>query len=622
MLKLARYIIATLMVGMVSLSQAAQYWDPSSTAGFQPGDGFWSTVAADANWNNGSGNGVPSTWVNDTASAALFGENGGTSRITISNANLSCWYVQVDGQNYAVVQTNGGRLLCTYVGGSSFKLSSSNLSWLVAGSSSATSILNSANTGGASMYLGSTALPSSNVVLTVDGGGFPNSAIVTNSGSGSVAIGNYTGSQNCGINVVNGGYWHSGDITVGTTGATNCFINVDNGTLKGVGSVYIYGVSGRAVVKNGGQLATGGAGLLQVGNGNTSTNCSLTVDGGQVAARGNGRMQIAGSYSTLIITNGGFVTNSGGVIYIGGNGTVPVINGTVIVAGGSSTQSLWSLGGMALTVGTMAGSISNEVRVDGAGLPNSAVITNAGALIVGNGEGSIANGLVATNGGRLFTAAAVTIGSGSLGNYARVVGSTGSLWNVGNQTLTIGSGNVGNNSLTIDGKGVLGGAMVTNVGALAVGYSGAARVLAANNSVLVTNGGVLYLGAGAAWGQGTGHGIGMADNQINTARSNTLEIVQGGRVYSSGSIFVGYNDYNAILTGNRLIVRDIDSLLDMRNNAIYAPLSAPANAASTSGVDVLIDGGVVTNVAGLFLAHRTTGANLNGSYRDLVGIIH
>jgi hypothetical protein len=99
-------------------------------------------------------------------------------------------------------------------------------------------------------------------------------------------------------------------------------------------------------------------------------------------------------------------------------------------------------------------------------------------------------------------------------------------------------------------------------------------------------------------------------------------LLEGDDLPESGSIFVGYNDYNAILTGNRLIVRDIDSLLDMRNNAIYAPLSAPANAASTSGVDVLIDGGVVTNVAGLFLAHRTTGANLNGSYRDLVGIIH
>jgi len=380
MQKLGRFILAILAVWMVVCSvQADQYWDSSPTAGFQPGDGYWSTAASDTNWNNGAGNGGQSTWVNDGGSAPFFPMNGGTSRVTISSSCITGNYLRVTGANYTIVQTNGGQLNCLYTGGNVFQIEASNNTWIVAGgSSSVTSILKTVR-GGGSIYVGSLSALSSNDVLTVDGGGVTNSAMVSNMGPGATYIGYIAGSLACGVNVVNGGYWYGGDINVGYPGATNHYLNVDNGTVQMIGSLNIWGTAGRGVVKNGSRLNTGGGGSLQVGFNGSSSNCSLTVDGGVVSTLGSQGTHLFGYSSTLTITNGGLVTNGAGggiVSVIGDTGST---NCTLIVAGGSSTQSVWYLAGSTLTIGSTASSVGNVLRIDGAGSPGSAGVKNTGA---------------------------------------------------------------------------------------------------------------------------------------------------------------------------------------------------------------------------------------------------
>ena len=64
---------------------------------------------------------------------------------------------------------------------------------------------------------------------------------------------------------------------------------------------------------------------------------------------------------------------------------------------------------------------------------------------------------------------------------------TGSLWNLGNQQLVIGNFGGYNNQLTINGG------VVTNLATLSVGNGGCS---AFGNSVLVTNGGALFVNGG------------------------------------------------------------------------------------------------------------------------------
>lgn len=93
---------------------ANQYWDASTNAGYQHGDGTWSTNAADAKsvkWNAVAGGaGVLSAWVN--GNSAIGGGTGGTSVITLSNT-VTAGAVVVTGGVYTLVITNQGKLFTT-----------------------------------------------------------------------------------------------------------------------------------------------------------------------------------------------------------------------------------------------------------------------------------------------------------------------------------------------------------------------------------------------------------------------------------------------------------------------------------------------------------------------------
>ncbi|MEI7437465.1 MAG: hypothetical protein WCL16_11750, partial [bacterium] len=170
------------------------------------------------------------------------------------------------------------------------------------------------------------------------------------------------------------------------------------------------------------------------------------------------------------------------------------------------------------------------------------------------------------------------------------------------------------NTLTIDGKGVLGGAILTNVSSLRIGYDATVSgLLTANNSVLVTNGGVVYLGAGP-------HGIGFNNTQLNSTSNNILEIVQGGRVFSTGLIKVGsIGDYSGFHYDNQLVIRDADSVLNLGNSdLIVGWCSTGGNAVFLRRSWVLCDGGLITNVGAVTIGFAGSSMMLADNNRIVV----
>ncbi len=104
--------------------------------------------------------------------------------------------------------------------------------------------------------------------------------------------------------------------------------------------------------------------------------------------------------------------------------------------------------------------------------------------------------IIITNGGRLYATGAASIGTSSTGNVVRVQGSN-SLWNVGAQAVTVGSGaGAMLNALVIDGQGVTGAAVVSNTATLLVGSS------SSYNSLMITNGGLLAANGAVNVGSG------------------------------------------------------------------------------------------------------------------------
>jgi hypothetical protein len=233
-----------------------------------------------------------------------------------------------------------------------------------------------------------------------------------------------------------------------------------------------------------------------------------------------------GLYNSLTVTNGGTVTATGANGLAVGNGGTGLSgygssSNTVIVAGTNSTGSkaTISLNGGSLWIGNASG--TGPTRAANGNLVligNGGIITNAGFVTVGVGSSSTGNSLIITNGGQLFSINASVIGSAGDTNSTLVIGGSGGIshWSLGNQTLTVGAGGVGN-VLRVDGAGVAGGAVVTNVNTFYL--SGTA------GSLVITNGGQLFATGEARVGE-----IGTINNRM---------VVDNGTFSSGSGLFVG-----------------------------------------------------------------------------------
>ena len=67
-----RWLMALIALLIIATgTQAAnQYWDSTTNAGYQHGDGVWSTGATATNWSGTTGTNQPGTWTN--GSTAIF----------------------------------------------------------------------------------------------------------------------------------------------------------------------------------------------------------------------------------------------------------------------------------------------------------------------------------------------------------------------------------------------------------------------------------------------------------------------------------------------------------------------------------------------------------------------
>ncbi len=382
-------------------------------------------------------------------------------------------------------------------------------------------------------------------------------------------------------------------------------VQVNNGTLQVNIGAASFGVTNRSIrVSGSGSLLTNSAAFVvgpyapvTVANGaRLAINGALTVaDRGTVA-------------NSLTVTNGGQLFSTA-ASYVGNVAS----NASMLVTGGGA---MWDVGMAALTIGSGGGATNNSLRIDGSS--GGARVTNLAAVTVGNAAGSGFNQLVLTNGGQLFSTAASLIGNASSNNSLLVAGNSAK-WDAGNQNITVGSGVARDNLLVIDGQGVTGGAVVSNVNALYVGYS-----QSAGGEVSVLKGGSLYcasvLGSfgGGSYNQikvSGGPGIvstlassgAFTFGHVNGASSNQDLLVDGKGEVDSAVLAASTISLGVHANDNRLRISVLDGGLLMSSGgaAIGSTLSAllvnnarylcggGISLAGTSNTVAITNGGVV-----------------------------
>ena len=353
--------------------------------------------------------------------------------------------------------------------------------------------------------------------------------------------------------------------------------------------------------------------------------------------------------NTTIVTNGGQILMKAGSITVGQLGNIanpPANRNTLVIVGNPAVSTVNLMAGdFSVGIGSGAGLVArdNTAVIDGGGMVNGAILTNANNVYIGTGGsgGNVLNNrMIVTNGGVLYSGP-VTVGNAAtnvaylisggvpgsvVSNGAITVGSVGSLnawmsvadanlrsggavilgsasqsntitvlsntlWNGLNQAFTIGTGAGGSsNTMTVDGGGA-GSAVVSNVLSMMIGNSAAN----AGNVLLVTNGGRFLSGAVTVGNTGTTATNntyivdgGTAGNGLITmgGLGNQMRVANGASLSSTGMTFGGLNNTATVSSA---------SIWDFSNGA----LTFNAN----TGVALTVNSGaVVTNVGGISLS--------------------
>ncbi len=458
-----RRLLAPLLLFLSTVcaaSAASQYWDAATNAGYQHGDGRWTTSPADAWWTTNTSGLTPlDGWAD--GSIANFSGTGGRSTVLVDGSSISASGLVVNGSGYDVVVTNGGRLTVSgnFIVGYSIA-SSTNNRLSVIGGVGVTSHCSSVGSFWVS-YSGC-----GNEVL-VDGRGVSGSAVFSNSGG--IALGYTAASSVSGrVAVCRGGRLVApGGVAVGRSSPFNQLIVSEGGTVTAgtldIGNGPNGDNSNTLVVTDSGSVVD--ALVLRVG-GQRRGNQAIIANSGVVTGVATFILGESATVNALLtITNGGKLFTSGGVDFARGGSTAC----TGLISGAGS---LWDLAAGILVVGQ---GTNNRVRIEDYG-----AVTNAGAIRIGAAASAAGNGLIISGGGRLHSSAASAVGytGGTTGNTALVTG-THSLWDVGGASLSVGSAATTNNTLTITAGG-----RVRGVNLLA----------AATNNALRLQGGVLVAG--------------------------------------------------------------------------------------------------------------------------------
>ncbi|MCG3146640.1 MAG: hypothetical protein PCFJNLEI_00074 [Verrucomicrobiae bacterium] len=394
-----------------------------------------------------------------------------------------------------------------------------------------------------------------NQALTIGTGAATGNSLTITAGAnvtniGAVTIGNSGASRGNGLVIRDGSSFQSGAITIGnapgasnnyyTVGGSGAAVTVSNGAVnvgKGGGSDNSMVVtnanlwsSGLNIGNNGnalfgatnnsvtvlanttwnlrGDLAT----FLVIGSdGLTAISNSLTVNGGVMSniywasvGGGTGGGAQNGSYSSLLITNGGVVAmrdSGAGTFNLGfGAGS----NNTLTVTGTGSVLKSSAAFSTAFTVGYGSG-ISNQMTIADGG----SVLMRSGTSQVGAFGGS--NTVLVTDPGSVWSNA--LHGGGAGAGYGFGVGSGGTR---GNSIIISNSGAL----VTVGGTGA-------NDGIMIVGGSGGQ-----SNRVIVT-------GSGSVWSNANVWGSSLYIGSSGGAKYNSVTIEDGGRYFANSPVIVG-----------------------------------------------------------------------------------
>jgi hypothetical protein len=478
-------IMAVLAIGLAALAAAPAtgqtiYWDTTTSAGYQHGDGAWS----DNLW---SSNGTTlEAWANGGV-ARFSATTGGSSVVTLNGTGVTASGLTCEGNNYTLIVTNGGVLESAgnFIWGHSSAASTNN-QLLVVGGPGVTSRVS--NVG--SFWVGYAG--QSNVVI-VDGADVPDSAVVSNAGG--VNLGYTHASSRASRTVVRRGgrlVVTGGTLIVGRSGDEQELWVEAGGRLQ-AGTLYLGnsgGHSNRLVVTGSNTVVDQVTGLYVANDNNLMGNRLLIADGAvvtNVAFRigNNGCMD-----NTLSVTHGGRLYTTSDPVNIG------YLNATGNMALVSGADALWDLGGKTLEIGDVGQTASsNTLVITDGGRVSAGVVTvvsnNAlqllgGSLIAGR---IVATGEMALAVGDGVQAAALILTNKALASIVvpgLIVQSNSTL--TGSATLSPGTAGVviaagGRLAPGLDGLGVL-----TNIGAVTLEAGSESCFEIATNTV-----------AGAGW---------------------------------------------------------------------------------------------------------------------------
>lgn len=475
----------------------------------------------------------------------------------------------------------------------------------------------------------STNLGAAELIIGTNG---PNtSLIITNNGRLTNAfcyVGFYPGStNNRAIVTGTGSLWNNTNgLIVGYQGSGNTLVVTNGGTVVGRGDTTIgsYNIcSNNQVIVSGTNSAlfsqgtgVGGSGsfnTLLITNGGTVTNTGATV-GVQADARHN----------QAIVTGTGSVWNSGSVLYVGISGSSNVLR----VAGGGTVSNLVGY------IGYSVNAIGNEAIVTG----TNSVWNNTDKLYIGYSGSK--NQLLITNGGAVSNPTGYIGYNVSATSNRVVVSGAGSTWN--NDDLRVGFLGSGNTLLITNG-----GAM--NTPSLApVGYNANSSsnqlIVSGTGSTLKTSS-ELHIGSSGSYnallisdGGVVTDTFGVLGNWPGADHNTAIVSGTGSLWHSTNGLNVGYNgSFNTLLITNGgrvegLSVSFLGRQPSSTNNCVTVDggtLRIPHNYEIRRGTNILnaglleVDYLFLTSTQGFFKFNggtlRTYGATVNNGQPFVVG---
>ena len=453
-----------------------------------------------------------------------------------------------------------------------------------------------------------------------------------------------------------------GTLTLSGTGNANTFSSLTlsagqlglNGSTNNVSGTGTFSGSTTLTLTNGGVINFGGRTYW---NGSSAT---MLIGSNSVFNGGTNEVDIssAGSQSSnQVVVNGGVFTNSATLIV--GYAAGSVGNALVITNGGSVYRA-----GAKMYIG-YAGANSNNVTVTGTGstfygggqeidfgygaatnnvmtVTSGGVVTNTGWFFLGYSSGAAGNGLVITNGGQFVgqtDRAGIGFASGANSNTVTVT-DPGSKWDLNGKEIRISDSGPGNgNMLTVTSGGV-----VTNTGAITVGYFGGS----VGDSLVITNGGQVFTtnSLNLDWLSGTtgttnntvivtgtnsvtgapsllNMGASTINISLHTGFNNVMTVSSGGVVTNAGGITIGWwgakgsgmviTNGGQFFSRNRIFFGGPDGSGASSNTVTVTGVGSLWNlgggemdvgyATSSNHTVTVSSGGVVTNVGFIFIGY-------------------